>query len=218
MTHQIINSHKSILFLNGTMPDKKILNVLNTKVPLIASDGAAKKMNKLGLSPDYVIGDLDSYKKQANITNIIKVTNQNLTDFEKCLLFINSKSLSPTLVLGANGGEIDHILGNMQIVIKHSSKTPMYFLDTYQNNDLEIGVKLGIPTTNNLKLTVNKGSYLSIIAFEEIILSTKGLEWELLNSTLHINGILGLRNKTVSNQLEISLKKGKALIILDIKL
>ena len=215
MVNSIINSHKSIIFLNGTFPEKKIFNFLNTNVPLIAADGAIQKMHQVGLFPTYVIGDMDSYKKKYKNVKLIKASDQNSTDFEKCLAYIQKMNLSPCLIIGINGGEIDHLIGNIQVTVKHAEKNPMYFLDTYQNKNI-IGIKLGIPITNRLAFTTKKNNCLSIITFEKAILSTTGLKWELSNNILHIDGILGLRNETISDHIEIIVKKGKALIILDI--
>jgi thiamine pyrophosphokinase len=129
--------------------------------------------------------------------------------------FCKKKKLFPSLIIGVNGGEIDHLIGNIQIMVKYAKKNPMYFLDTYQKKNL-IGIKLGIPITNQLSFTTKKGNYISIITFNKTTLSTKGLKWELSNKLLHVDGILGLRNETISNHIEITLKKGKAIIIQDI--
>jgi thiamine pyrophosphokinase len=92
MVKRVINSHKSIIFLNGTFPEKKMFNFLNTDVPLIAADGAIQKMYQFGFSPTYVIGDMDSSKKKYKNVKIIKVSNQKFTDFEKCLAFVKKKN------------------------------------------------------------------------------------------------------------------------------
>lgn len=215
MVKKIINFHKSIIFLNGTFPEKKMFSFLNTNVPLIAADGAIQKMYQFELCPTYVIGDMDSSKKPQKNIKKIKILNQNFTDFEKCLTFVKKEKLFPSLIIGVNGGEIDHLIGNIQIMVKHAKKNPMYFLDTYQNKNL-IGVKLGIPIANQLSFITKKGNCMSIITFEKTILSTKGLKWELSNKLLHVDGVLGLRNETISNRIEITVKKGKAIIILDI--
>ena len=40
----IINSNRSIIVLNGEQPDKRLLTLINTKVPIIAADGAAHRL------------------------------------------------------------------------------------------------------------------------------------------------------------------------------
>lgn len=215
MVKKIFNSHKSVIFLKGSCPNKKLLNLINFNVPLIAADGACSKMIRLGFSPTYIVGDMDSNKKKCKNAKIIHISDQNFTDFEKCLTFAQTKNLFPCLIMGINGGEIDHIIGNVQVMVKYAGKFPMYFLDTYKDNNL-MGVKIGVPLADQLKLITKKKTCLSIIAFEKTTLNTKGLKWEFSNGLLHIDSILGLRNSTTSDNVEISVKKGKALIILDI--
>ena len=211
----IINSHSSIIFINGAF-SKELVNLVNTKVPLIAADGAAKKVYELGLTPDFIIGDGDSYKEKSN-ENFIKMKTQDFTDFEKSIFFAKKNNLLPSLVLGVNGGEFDHILGNALAMLKHSNNFSLYFLDTYEKNNKKMGIKLGIPLTKEkLKLFIENKTILSIIPFQDAIIKTKGLKWELKNKLLHIDDILALRNENISKNVEIEIKKGKALLILDV--
>jgi thiamine pyrophosphokinase len=211
----IINSHRSIIFLNGAF-SKELINLVNTKVPLIAADGAAKKVYELGLTPDFIIGDGDSYQKKPN-ENFIKMKTQDFTDFEKCVFFAKKNNLLPSLILGVNGGEFDHILGNALAMLKHSKNFSLYFLDTYEMDNKKMGIKLGIPLTHEkLKLFIENKTVLSIIPFQDAIVKTKGLKWELKNKLLHIDDILALRNENLSKNVEIEIKKGKALLILDL--
>jgi len=213
----IINSHKSIIFINGNFLEKKILNLINTKVPLIAADGACKKLYKLNLTPTYVVGDADSYNKKLNKKIInIKISNQDSTDFEKCISFAKKNNLLPSLVLGMNGGEIDHILGNAQVMLKYCNNFSLYFLDSYKINK-KTGIKLGIPLNKEkLKIKIKTKSVISIIFFQNTTITTKGLKWELKNKMLHMDDILALRNINISKNVEIEIKKGKALLIFDI--
>jgi thiamine pyrophosphokinase len=213
---KIINSHSSIIFLNGTF-SKELINLVNTKVPLIAADGSAKKVYELGLTPNFIVGDGDSYKKKSN-ENFIEMKTQDFTDFEKCVFFAEKNNLLPSLVLGINGGEFDHILGNALAMLKHSKNFSLYFLDTYEKNNNKMGIKLGIPLTKEkLKLFLENKTLLSIIPFQDAIVKTKGLKWNLKNKLLHVDDILAIRNENISKNIEIEVKRGKALLILDIK-
>ena len=42
----IINKHKSIIFLNGALPNKKLISLLDTNVPIVAADGATAVTNQ----------------------------------------------------------------------------------------------------------------------------------------------------------------------------
>jgi len=210
MVEKIINSHKGIIFLNGSL-DKKILSFINMKVPLIAADGASEKMKDLGIEPTCIIGDGDSNKNTKD--PFIKISDQNTTDFEKCISYAKSRDLNTCLVLGMNGGEIDHVLGNAEVMLKHSDDVSLYFLDAYYKNN-KIGVKLGIPISKKLSLVLKNRCTLSFVSFNDAYIKTKGLFWEL-SSVFKLSGILPLRNINVSDFVEIDVQ-GKALAIIDI--
>ncbi len=216
MVEKIINSHSSIIFLSGNMPDRNIMRHINTKGILIAADGAAKKISNLSL--DYIIGDLDSSGDIENSkAKILKISDQNYTDAEKCFLFVKKQKLLPCLVLGANGGEIDHIFGNVLAILKHFENNEVYFLDTYVKNDKTIGVKLGLVLTKDkIRLQLKFKSNISIIPSNNTKITTKGLKWELNNQKLDINGTLAIRNTNVAEFVEFEIVTGRALIILDI--
>lgn len=218
MKERIINSHKSIIFLEGSLVSKRIMRAINTKVPLIASDGAIRLMREYRLTPNYVVGDGDGapLKRIPRGIKILRERDQDTTDFEKCMDFVKRESLLPCLVLGMNGGELDHILGNAEVLLKHSKGQDFYFIDTYQKEGRE-GVKFGIALTEKKKsFEFKKGTLLSLISFDEAILSTRGLKWELKEKRLALDGILALRNVTVEKKVSFSLKKGRALLIADI--
>lgn len=204
--HKIINSKKSIISLNGSIK-KRLLNLLKKDIPIIAADGAHNKLKKLNISPTYTVGDGDSYKTPDYI-----YPSQDHTDFEKSISFAQKHSLLPSLVIGISGGEIDHILGNIQTLLKHGKNQSLFFLDTYGKT----GLKLGIPIIDDkILINIKKGSLISIFSPEKSLITTKGLKWELEKKHLQINGILPIRNISVSDKIEVSIK-GKIVLIIDI--
>ena len=227
MTQKILASHRSIIFLHGTPPDKSLLALINTNMPIIAADGAAENAYRTGLAPHYIVGDGDSYtrppKPQHRLSKdepqIITIADQDTTDFEKCLSFAKQANLLPCLILGISGGEIDHTLGNMRALLKHARESNLYFLDTYvKKNSDTIGIKLGIPIGAGQKLVlhVRPKSMVSIVHFDDTLMQTHGLKWELNNHLFSPDGILGVRNECISSRVEFEAKKGGALLIFDI--
>ena len=118
------------------------------------------------------------------------------------------------MVLGFGGGEIDHIIGNAQIITKYSDKNELFFLDTYRAKK-GFGTKLGVVLNAEFRINLSIGSTITIIPFEESIITTKGLKWDLKNKTIDSN-FFSLRNYNTSSEVIFKLSKGRALIILDI--
>ena len=87
MVQKILNSHKSVIFLNGDLPDvKEYYPYINDKI-IITADGATTTLINNNIKVDYAIGDLDSIcsTKNSLIGQIIKIDDQTNTDFEKCM-------------------------------------------------------------------------------------------------------------------------------------
>jgi len=213
MVKKILNFYKSIIFLNGNSLNKKIFDYLNLDVTIIAADGAFDKLKNYSIKPNYIIGDGDSIKKNRS-NSFIKIIDQNKTDFEKAIIFAKNLNFFPSLVLGFSGGEIDHIIGNAQIITKYSDNNELFFLDTYPTKK-GFGIKLGIVLSKDLNINLTFHSTVTIITFKESIITTKGLKWDLKDKTID-NNFFSLRNYNTCNDVTFKLRKGKALIILDI--
>mgnify|MGYP006113428749 FL=1 len=78
---------------------------------LISADGGVNRVKNKELIPDFIIGDLDSLKTKNKWNKlgveIINISEQDTTDFEKCLYTVNSQLY---LCLGFVGRRVDHFL------------------------------------------------------------------------------------------------------------
>ncbi|WP_194848560.1 thiamine diphosphokinase [Candidatus Neptunochlamydia vexilliferae] len=209
MIEKLLKNYRSIIFLDGESLGPWVIPWINQEATLIVADGAAHRLEKLGVQPNYIVGDGDSYLPYESY---IKVDDQNTTDFEKCIAFAKEKEILPSLVLGVSGGEIDHVLGNAQVLLKHAEGFSLFFLDPHAE-----GIKIGLPVSKQpLRSKVPKGTTLSVIPFGPARITSKGLAWEFQNQVLDLDGVLGMRNRTKSEEIEIRVEEGKALIIIEV--
>lgn len=72
-----------------------------------------------------IIGDMDSYI--GDHSNIIKLNDQDTTDFTKCVNYLESLKVFDILVIGGYGGRLDHQCANLETIIK--SKYNMIMVD-----------------------------------------------------------------------------------------
>jgi thiamine pyrophosphokinase len=192
--------YKSILCLDGALPPSSFFK--DIKLPIIAADGAANSLINTGIEPELIIGDLDSInEKLIKKRTILKIPDQNTTDFEKAIDYIAQNNLSPPIILGINGGYIDHILNNINLF---SSINAMCY-----SEDI-----IGFTVQDKIELDLLVGTKLSIFGFPNCCLSTNGLKWELENSTLTFPGVTSCFNRSVSNKVEITVHSGKALVFI----
>ncbi len=120
---------KGILLANGTPPAKEVFRFLsdNGYKTLFCADGGANSAYELSLTPDYVIGDLDSIRDDvkdhfSSRCEIIHYERQDDTDLEKSLKFAIEKGFEEVVLLGGTGDRLDHTICNLGIVLKFFGK------------------------------------------------------------------------------------------------
>jgi thiamine pyrophosphokinase len=200
MPYKYFSNIKSILCLDGDLPDSKFFS--NDKV-IIAADGAANKLKAIGINPDIIIGDLDSIKRiNYPETKIIHLPDQNQTDFGKSIEYIKQNNLNPTMITGVSGGFIDHIFNNINIILDND----LFF---YSEPIIGFTINEGIFKTN---LPIN--SKISLFGINEAKVKTKGLKWELDNEILTFPGKNSCSNRVAKENISIEITKGKVLVFI----
>eukprot|EP00116_Pleurobrachia_bachei_P008570 sb/3468832/ len=144
-----IELNVALIILNSSLSelDDKLRTLWKTARFHICADGGANRLYQVSstqgpLIPEYVAGDLDSvykdvllfYEKQGS--KIAKFSDQNTTDFEKCLKLITkhekvtNKQFDVVYVLGSHGGRLDQSLSILNTLYKHtkSSETPLFLI------------------------------------------------------------------------------------------
>src|SRR5690554_2958784 len=100
-----------IAVVGGGAVDAELLrSVAQRCAGLVGADRGADTIIAAGLVPDAVVGDMDSVANRDGFpaqTRIVELTEQQTTDFEKCLY---STRAPVTIALGMTGGRFDHTL------------------------------------------------------------------------------------------------------------
>ncbi|MBK8552434.1 MAG: thiamine diphosphokinase [Ignavibacteria bacterium] len=201
----------TLIFLNGKFPDFKVVKKFVKKNSfIVAADGGANYLKKIGVKPDVILGDLDSISKgtlnffQKNNSEVIKVTDQNKTDFEKCLIHCLQKGKTSIRVFGAVSLRPDHTLNNFSILKRYYKKSDIKII-----TDVFEIFFIKKETTFKYK----KGEVISLLALpkaDKII--TTGLEYRLSNQSLEFGVKEGTLNKSISDKITISFKSGNILL------
>lgn len=196
-----LNNFRSILCLDGTLPDA---GFFQASLPVIAADGAANTLMKMGVIPQLVIGDLDSiapeYKEKLK-THFHY--DQNFCDFEKSLDYLEQHDLLPAIIVGMNGGYLDHILNNINIFMRAGN---FFFAPPLCGYVLHHG--------QSKTVTLPLQTKISMMGIPSAIVSTKGFEWELSHASLTFPGKNSCFNRNVNDELEITVHEGSALILI----
>jgi thiamine pyrophosphokinase len=204
---------KAVILCDGHPPHKEqIIEELRGDVLFIAADGGAVSARNMGLKPDLIIGDFDSYMPTKNeTTEIIHDSDQETNDLEKALAYAHRKGTEHVVVFGATGQRLDHTLKNLSVLKQFDSVfKSLLFRDIYSDIFLAHSpYRTELPLNTTLSLFPLSGKVEGI--------TTKGLKFALYNESLQ-NGVRdGSSNVTVEKKIEIEFKKGDLLLFVNHK-
>ena len=203
---------KAIILANGIYPKKSVFKYLQKSgyTKLICADGGANSAYKLGLVPDYIIGDLDSVRSDVAEhyklkSKIIKYKRQDDTDVEKCLKFLIKKKYDEVILLGATGDRLDHSFCNLGIVLKFFGKIKISIL--HQKSFLKC-------FAGEIELKAEKGEIISIYGIDKKTkIKSAGLKYPLEKIALPFGEKESTSNVAKSNKVNLKIKDGKIFVI-----
>lgn len=187
---------KPAIIVGGGHVDEECLSVLLARgYGLIAADGGANQFYKTDIVPDVIIGDMDSLENISHWstkTAVLDVTEQDSTDFEKCLAL----TTAPLYVgLGLIGKRFDHSLATIHALARFATKKTIVLID---ETDAILAAR------GHVKLELKKGARVSIYPFGKVNFeSSKGLKFPLDNLVMEQGVQIGTSNEATSDTIEI---------------
>lgn len=187
------------------------LNKPRKVIDTIACDGASDFLKKAGVTPDAIIGDLDSVKPETlkyfskKKVKIKQVIDQNKNDLEKAIIFALSKKYKIICIIGLSGKRLDHTLNNISTLKKYCKKANIRFYE----NGFE-----GRIISKRIELNCGIGDAVSLIPLPKASgVITTGLKYPLKNESLEFGVRSGALNEAVSEDVKVSIRKGEILVI-----
>jgi len=185
--------------------------LLQTANVIICADGGAEHARNLDVFPDYIIGDLDSIKKQTiaffnNLgkTKIIENPDQNKTDLELAIDLAASLNPKTITIFGAIGNRMDHTLANIFCLTTIDPAITSRIIDDC--NTIEL-------VRDNQTFSGEMNEIISIIPLTDISqLMYTGLKWNLDKVDTNL-GWFGISNRFKEETASISCSKGLLLVI-----
>ena len=104
---------RGVLWCNGSIPSKSVVEwVLSTEAPVFGVDGGADKARGLGIDVIEVLGDMDSVDESAWNDMTLPLNEQSFSDLAKSIEQLIDRGFEEIEIVGADGGDPSHILGN----------------------------------------------------------------------------------------------------------
>ncbi|HEX5456177.1 MAG TPA: thiamine diphosphokinase [Candidatus Saccharimonadales bacterium] len=203
--------NKAVIFLNGDKSDySHISDYIDKDTLLIACDGGAIRMKKLGYEPQAVVGDFDSLDRgEMDDAEIVEhPADKDYTDSEAAVRYATGKGAKEVILTGLSGSRIDHMLGNI------------YLLDKKDFSDIDLKIIEGRQEIYMIKGdTTIKGKKGDIISFLPIrgdvrAISSSGLKYNLADYVLSLQGNSGISNEMTEAEARVFLKKEDTLLVM----
>jgi len=209
------HTNKVILFANGELlAPENILTHIERGDKLIAVDGGLNHMINLGLTPNLIIGDLDSAREddvQRFCSQGVEVqkypAEKNETDLEIALNSVLALKPKVILVVAALGNRLDQTLGNIFLL------TQPKFAD--QDIRLIDGRQEVFLIRTFAAITGTAGQRVSLLPLNipAVGVQTTGLKYPLENETLYPDKTRGISNQMTQSTATVNLQHGLLLCI-----
>ncbi len=199
-----------LLIANGEPPSARCARRLARGADLIlAADGGANAARKLGITPDIIIGDLDSLspatRRWFSGALLIRVARQDTTDLEKALDHCVKLRAGSVTVMGATGRRMDFTLANISVLWRYTSRFAWRVVDdTWE----------AVPVGRTRSVRARRGTTVSLIPFGAVRgITLRGLYYPLTNAALRV-GEVAVSNVVVASPFRVRTSRGRLLLLL----
>lgn len=184
---------------------------------IVAVDGGLRHCLACGLTPHWLVGDLDSIPEtslpESTVIERFPV-EKDQTDLELALLKLEQHAIPSITLVGIDGGRIDHALTNMllvghrdwpfaiHIVVKGGNGAVVTAQHPYPGGFRQSGIP-PIDTT------------LSLISLSPTVhgVTAEGVHYPLDDAQLTMGGTLGMSNVVTSEHCTVRVRSGRLLVL-----
>ena len=204
------------LVVAGGVPEDLPKNAaaLGTFDIIVCADGGVYNAGRLGLSPDIVVGDMDSLDEkdrqrlQADGCRfLIHPVAKDETDLELALLWCRDNGAQDVTVVGGLGGRPDHALANQLLLADRRFRAMDLCLRT---RDWEVRLSRG-----DTGLHGQVGDTVSLIPLSERVTGviTEGLLYPLRKETLRRGPARGVSNCMLAPEAHVHFERGLLVVM-----
>ncbi len=177
---------------------------------IICADRGLQYADKLGLKPDIVIGDFDSYVDEVSFDGEIirTVPEKDDTDTIMAVRLAISRGVGRIFLYGALGGRFDHSIANIQTLLFASEQgCEMTIADS---SDI-----ITLQSAGRTEYSCKEGYYFSVFALSESVFieELSGVKYPLNNYLMKQSFPIGVSNEITSEKAVLTIKEGTALIV-----
>jgi thiamine pyrophosphokinase len=179
---------------------------------LIAADGGAKHFIDIGLTPQVIVGDMDSvdsdiWKNNRGIEHIRYPEAKDKSDTELAVEYALEHGCKQAILFAATGGRLDHTLGNVALLASYPGRVAL--------SD-GISTLIAVDKSEKCKLHGRIGTRVSLIPYglDPSRVRTNGLKYALRDECLN-SATNGLSNELSRIETCICVSNGILLVYIE---
>jgi thiamine pyrophosphokinase len=202
-------SEKTIILANGKFPEHEIpLGYLKNAGKVICCDGAAHNLDRYGIEPYAIVGDIDSLHG-ATIRKfsrrLYKDADQATNDLTKAVMWCIARGLTEIVILGATGLREDHTIGNISLLAEYTKLVKVRMIT--DTGEL-------IPLLTSAEISTFPGQNVSVFSIDpETEISSSGLKYPLKRMKLK-NWWMATLNESEGSLFTLTFEGGPLIIYL----
>ena len=202
-----------LIVANGEWPSSFNLHHERTTYDLlVALDGAANRLLELNLTPDVIVGDLDSITTsvlnqcESSGVQIVRTPSQEKSDISKGLQWVEQEQPNARIdVIGVEIGRYDHHLAAYSALFECQSSATI-LLNGWTAKRVDSN-----PTTFQVK----PDAIISLVPFGSVQgVTLEGCQYPLQNASL-TTGTQGVSNKAIESEIVVSAQSGNLLLLIE---
>ena len=196
---------RGILWCNGSIPTESVVEwVLSAGVPIFGVDGGADKAYGMGVEVVEVLGDMDSVDESAWSGRTLSLNEQSFSDLAKSIEELIQRGFDEIEIVGADGGDPSHILGNWAAMNDSPSGARIRI-----HHEEQVSTRIH-PDDGEVSVEFEEGELFSVFAIGTGKVWITGARWEVDGENLVLSS-RGLHNEGTGGVVKI---RGEGVLIL----
>ena len=178
---------------------------------VLAADGGANHLARIGVRPAAVVGDLDSIRpgvrRWVGEDRIVARPDQESTDLHKTLAYaFDERDVDRVTILAATAGRLDHALENLALLGRWAHRGEIELRDEAHRI---------VPVNGAFEAAADAGATVSLLPLGHCErVWTQGLRWELDGGPLDLAGRTSVSNIADGGEIEVRVEGGIVLVFL----
>ncbi len=209
--------NRIVIFANGILTRPDLLRAhLQPTDRIFCANGGTRHALALGLTPEAIIGDLDSLPddvvadmEQAGVRFHRYPANKDQNDLELACQLAVAEKPAEIILVAALGGRLDQMLANIFLLSRPEyASIPFRLVDGLQQLRL-------LQAGSTLTLSGQPGDTLSLIPLTATVkqVTLTGVKWPLAQVTLLFGSTLSISNEFVATQATVQIGTGQLLLL-----